>query len=84
MIYYYMTIAQIEKKARLVTGKDGKPVEVILPYNIYKQLLELEESVEIFKRKETQESIKRAKEDIRHGRSKIFRNAKDAIEWLDK
>lgn len=84
MIYYCMTIAQIEKKAKLVTGKDGKPVEVILPYSIYKHLLELEESVQIFKRRETQESIKRAKEDVKRGRSKTFGNVKDAIEWLDK
>jgi len=79
-----MTIAQIEKKAKLVTGKDGRPVEVILPYSIYKQLLELEQSVEIFKRKETQESIKRAKEDIKRGKSKTFSDVKDAIEWLDE
>lgn len=79
-----MTIAQIEKKAKLVTGKDGRPVEVILPYQIYKHLLEIEESVEIFKSRETQESIKRAKEDIRHGRSRSFKNIKDATEWLDK
>ena len=79
-----MTIAQIEKKAKLITRKDGRPVEVILPYSIYKQLLELEESVEIFKRRETQESIKRAKEDKRRGRSRTFGNVKDAVEWLDK
>ena len=84
MIYYRMTIAQIEKKAKVVTGKDGRPVEVILPYNIYRQLLELEESVEIFKRKETQESIKRAKEDVRRGRSRTFGNVKGSVEWLDK
>ncbi len=79
-----MTVTAIEKKAKLITGKDGRPVEVILPYNIYKELLELERSMEIFKRKETQESIKRAKEDIRHGRVKTFSDAKDAVKWLDK
>lgn len=79
-----MTVTAIEKKAKLITGRDGRPVEVILPYNIYKELLELERSMEIFKRRETQESIKRAKEDIRHGRVKIFSDAKDAVKWLDK
>ena len=79
-----MTIAEIEKKTKLITGKDGKPLEVILPYNIYRQLLELERSMEIFNRRETQESIKRAKEDIKHGRVKTFSDVKDAVKWLDK
>lgn len=79
-----MTVTEIEKKTKLITGKDGKPLEVILPYNIYRQFLELERSMEIFNRKETQESIKRAKEDIKHGRAKTFSNVKDAVKWLDK
>ncbi|MBI4827144.1 MAG: hypothetical protein HY807_12115 [Nitrospirae bacterium] len=79
-----MTVTAIEKKAKLITGRDGKPVEVILPYNIYKELLELERSMEIFKCKETKESIKRAKEDIRQGRVKNFSDVKDAVKWLDK
>lgn len=79
-----MTVTAIEKKAKLITGRDGKPVEVILPYNIYKELLELERSMEIFRRKETQASIKRAKEDIRQGRVKNFSDVKDAVKWLDK
>lgn len=79
-----MTVTEIERKTKLITGRDGKPVEVILPYNIYKQLLELEMSMEVFNKKETQESIKRAKEDIKHGRVKAFSDVKDAIKWLDK
>lgn len=79
-----MTVATIEKKAKLITGRDGRPVEVILPYNIYRELLELERSMEIFRRKETQESVKRAKEDIKHGRVKAFGDMKDAVKWLDK
>ncbi len=79
-----MTCTEIEEKAKFITNKTGKPVEVILPYNIYKKLLELEISMETFKRKETQASIKRAKKDIRNGRVKVFDQAEDAIKWLDK
>ncbi len=32
-----MTVTAIEKKAKLITGRDGRPIEVILPYNIYKE-----------------------------------------------
>ena len=79
-----MTLTEIEEKAKFITNKTGKPVEVILPYNIYKRLLELEISMEIFKRKETQASIKRAKEDIKSGRVKTFDAVEDTIKWLDK
>lgn len=79
-----MTTATIEEKAKLITNKNGKPVEVILPYNIYKRLLELETSMEIFKRKETQASIKRAKTDITAGKAKTFSDVADAVKWLDR
>ncbi len=79
-----MTTAEIKKKARFVTDSAGRPVEVILPYNMYKRFLELEISMEIFKQKETQQSIKRAKEDIKKGRIKVFSNAENAIKWLDQ
>jgi hypothetical protein len=79
-----MATLELEKKARFVTDKNGKPVEVILSYSVYKRFLELETSMEIFKRKETQKSIKKAKEDINKRRFKTFDNADDAIKWLDK
>lgn len=79
-----MTIVEIEKKARFITNSSGRPTEVILPYNMYKRFLELEISMEIFKRKETQKSIARAKEDIKRSKIKVFKNAEDAIKWLDK
>jgi hypothetical protein len=79
-----MTIAEVTRKTRIVTNSNGKPIEVILPYNIYKRLLELEMSMEIFNRREVQKGIKKAKEDIRKGRFKTFSDVEDAIKWLDK
>jgi len=79
-----MTITEIQKKAKFVTDSSGKPKEVILPYDVYKKLLALELSMEIFQQGDTQKSISRAKEDIKKGRAKTFNNAEDAIEWLEK
>ena len=79
-----MTVKEIEKKAKLVTDKAGKPLEVILPYSVYEHFLELETSMEIFKHRKTQASIKRAKEDLKSGRAKSFVNVKDAVKWLDR
>ena len=55
-----------------------------MPYNVYKKLLALELSMEIFSQSDTQKSIKRAKEDIKKGEVKFFDSAEDAIEWLEK
>ena len=79
-----MTTIEIQKKAKFVTDISGKPKEVILPYNVYKQLLALELSMEIFRQNDTQKNIGRAKEDIKKGRVKNFDNAEDAIKWLEK
>lgn len=79
-----MTTAEIQKKAKFVADSSGKPKEVILPYNIYKKLLALETSMEIFKQSDTQKSIGRAKEDIKKDRVKIFDTAENAIKWMEK
>lgn len=79
-----MTTAVIQEKVKLITDSKGKPVEVILPYRVYKHLLELETTMEIFSRDKTQASIKRAKEDIKEGRTKSFSDAKEAVKWLDE
>ena len=79
-----MTTIEIQKKAKFVTDISGKPKEVILPYNVYKKLLALELSMEIFRQSDTQKSISRAKEDIKKGRAKPFNNVEDAIKWLEE
>jgi len=79
-----MTTTDIQKKAKFVTDSSGKPKEVILPYNVYKRLLALEISMEIFKQSDAQRSISRAKEDIKKGRAEKFDSVEDAVEWLEK
>jgi hypothetical protein len=79
-----MTTTDIQKRAKFVTDSSGKPKEVILPYNIYKRLLALEISMEIFKQRDTQRSISRAKEDIKKGRVEKFDSVEDVAEWLVK
>ncbi len=75
---------EIQKKAKFITDVSGRPKEVILPYNVYKKLLALELSMEIFHQSDTQKSISRAKENIKKGRVKSFDSVKDAVEWLEK
>jgi hypothetical protein len=79
-----MTTVEIHKKAKFVTDISGKPKEVILPYNVYKKLLALELSMEIFRQSDTQRSISRAKEDIKKGRVKSVDSVQAAVEWLEK
>lgn len=78
-----MKAQQIEKKAKFIHDAKGKPVEVVLPYRIYQDLMQLKISHEIYNRPETQEAIKQAKQDVKEGRTRRFHRWEDAMEWLD-
>lgn len=43
-----MKAQQIEKKAKFIHDATGKPVEVVLPYRIYQDLMQLKISQEIY------------------------------------
>jgi hypothetical protein len=78
-----MKAQQIEKKAKFVHDAEGNPVEVVLPYRVYQELMHLKISQEIYNRPETQEAIKQARQDVKEGRVRRFRRWEDAMEWLD-
>ena len=79
-----METTEIQKKTKFITNSKGKPVEVILPIATYQQLVDLQTSIEIFQQRDTQESIKRAKNEIENGDTVSFKNMDEANEWLDK
>lgn len=78
-----MQAIEIEKKVKTILNSKGDTIEVILPYKIYKKLLELQIGIDIYQQKDTQESIRRAKEDIKQGKIKKFKDIDHATEWLD-
>lgn len=78
-----MQTAEIQKKAKFIINSDGKPIEVILPLEIYQQLVELQTSLEIYKQKDTQESLKKAKVEIEKGDTVSFKIMDEVTEWLD-
>jgi hypothetical protein len=78
-----MKSQQIEKKAKFIHDAKGKPVEVVLPYRIYQDLMHLKISHEIYNRPDTQVGIKQAKQEIEEGRTRRFRHWEEAMEWLD-
>ncbi len=77
-----MTAHAIEEKARFITDAQGKRQEVIIPYEIYKELLELKISQEIYHQPETQAAIKRAKKDIEEGNFRDYADAEALIRDL--
>lgn len=79
-----MSTAKIQQKAKFINNERGKPVEVILPYKMYRKLLDLQTSIEIYQEEKTQKSIQRAKEDMKKGNFATFKNVDEAIEWLEK
>lgn len=78
------TQTAIERKVKFVTDAKGKPIEVILPYRLYQELMQLKLSQEIFEQPETQKAIQQAKEDVKKGQVRRFTNVAEALQWLDK
>jgi hypothetical protein len=77
-----MGTAQIEKKVKYIRNTEGRSTEVILPYRIFKELIELKASMEIYEQKEVQRSLRRAQKDVVSGRTRSFHRAVEAIAWL--
>jgi hypothetical protein len=75
---------EIQKRARIVPAARGRGREVILPYFVYRDLLELKTTMEIYERAEVQESLKKGRKEIAHGRTKSFRKAQEALKWLKR
>ena len=79
-----MGTLEIQKRARIVPAARGRGREVILPYLVYCDLLELKTTMEIYERAEVQQSLKKGRKEIADGRTKSFRKAHAAIKWLKR
>ncbi len=79
-----MNAVRIQEKIKIINDAKGKPVEVILPYNTYQELLELQISMDIYRQKDTKISLQQTKDEITEGKTVSFGNIDKAIEWLDK
>jgi hypothetical protein len=81
-VIYAMKMSQIQKKAKVVNNARGRPVEVILPYKDYLEMPDLAVSMEIYQQEDTQQSIARAREDVKRGKTASFKKADEVIAWL--
>lgn len=79
-----MISLNIQKNIKYINDYRNKPKEVIIPFHIFQELLELKVTMEIFEHEHIQKSIKRAKREVRSGRIRSFSSAQEAIEWLRK
>ncbi len=79
-----MSATDIEKKVRYINDAHGKHTDVIIPYNIFKELLEVKMSMEIYEQQDVKRSLQRARKQVAAGNGKSFRNADEAIAWLKK
>ncbi len=77
-----MSTAEIQEKVRYVSDKYGRNREVILPYKLFHELIELKETIEIYKQQDVQKNIKKSKRQVRNGKGKSFTEASKAIQWL--
>ncbi len=77
-----MEISQVKKRAKFIDDDKGKHVEVVLPYDAYQEYVDMKISVEFYESLQTQESIKRAKEDLSAGRFKDYEDVERLIKDL--
>ena len=77
-----MKLRQLQKKVKFISNAEGKPTEVVLPYESYQEYLDMKISLELYESLDTQESIKRAKEDLSAGRFKDYEDIERLIKDL--
>jgi len=77
-----MKLSQLQKKVKFISNAEGKPTEVVLPYESYQEYLDMKISLELYESLDTQESIKRAKEDLSAGRFKDYEDIERLIKDL--
>lgn len=77
-----MILSQVKKKVKFIHNSRGKPVEAVLPYKAYTEYMDMKISLEFYQSLETQESIKRAKEDLALGRFKDYEDVEQFIKDL--
>ena len=77
-----MKLSQLQKKVRFISNAKGKPTEVVLPYESYQEYVDMKISLELYESLDTQESIKRAKEDLSAGRFKDYEDIERLIKHL--
>ena len=77
-----MKLAQLQKKVKIISNAKGKPIEVVVPYTAYQEYLAMKISSEFYQDSDTQESIKRAGEDIASSRFRDYEDVDTLIKDL--
>ena len=77
-----MKLSQLQKRVKFISNARGKPTEVVLPYESYQEYLNMKISLELYESFDTQESIKRAREDLSCGRFKDYEDIEQLIKEL--
>jgi hypothetical protein len=75
-----------ESDVKFVTDSEGNRKEVIIPYDKFKELIQVIEDYVFFHSPEIQEQIRQSEEDIKAGRYMEFRASEinELLGWLDE
>ncbi|MBI5217178.1 MAG: hypothetical protein HY960_15585 [Ignavibacteriae bacterium] len=79
-----MSTAEMQKRIKFVNDANGKKTDVIIPYTLFLEFLEMKISMEIYEQDDVQQSLKRAKKQIQDKKTKSFKNVEQAIQWLNQ
>jgi hypothetical protein len=77
-----MSTLEIERQVRYVNDSHGRSTEVLVPYKLFQDLLELKTSMEIYEKPATRRSLTKARRQVRQGKTRSFRTAGEPLQWL--
>ncbi len=78
----FMSTVDIVKSVKIFNNLKGKPIEVLVPYSMFEELMELKVSMEIYKQDDVQQSLRRAKKELTNRKVVSFRSINEALRWL--
>jgi hypothetical protein len=79
-----MSTAEIAKNIRVFSNTKGKPTEVLVPYSFFEELMGLKVSMDIYNQKDVQSSLRRAKKELKEGKTNSFTSISETLRWLKK
>ncbi|MBI3193777.1 MAG: hypothetical protein HYZ34_04810 [Ignavibacteriae bacterium] len=79
-----MSTAEMQKRIKYVNDAKGQKTEVIIPYSLFQEFLEMKISMEIYEQEDVQQSLKRAKKQVQDKKTKAFKDIEQAIQWLNQ
>jgi hypothetical protein len=79
-----MSTSEIRKRIKFINDVNGKKTDVIIPYKMFQEFLEMKISMEIYEQDNVKRSLRRAKKQVDSNDIFSFQDVEQAIQWLNQ